>query len=221
MRLSGHFARLAVSENRASCRPTSRSHRHWRKRYFYRTLISAKRFAFDDSFGDRSRTEGDRGSEIKPAVLTRSIDEGALVAQSDASSRQRSARGGAACLCFAATCCGREARSGGHMARSWLTLSFRSSTPSVNATLSANCESVARAAALWTQADKTVSITSATLAFWRHANDGQHVDPTAFPYRDTLYERPASQITGNCAHVLVMVVPGSGLASVYAARIAA
>jgi hypothetical protein len=90
----------------------------------------------------------------------------------------------------------------------------------VNAKLSANCESVADAAALWTQTAKTEGFTPATLAFWRQANDGKRLDPSAFPRHYTLYEQPASQNTGMCAHVLVMVVPGSGLANVYAARIA-
>jgi hypothetical protein len=90
----------------------------------------------------------------------------------------------------------------------------------VNATLSANCESVADAAALWSQAAQADGFTPATLAFWRQANDGQSLDPRTFPHHYTLYEQPASQDTGRCAHVLVMVVPGSGLANVYAARIA-
>jgi hypothetical protein len=90
----------------------------------------------------------------------------------------------------------------------------------VNARLSANCESVADAAALWTRAAKADGFKPVTPAFWRRANDGDPLDPSTFPYHYTLYQQPASQDTGNCAHVLVMVVPGSGLANVYAARIA-
>ena len=90
----------------------------------------------------------------------------------------------------------------------------------VNRKLSVTCESVADAAALWARDAKTVGFTPATLAFWHQANDGKRPDPKTFPYHYTLYKQPASQNTGNCAHVLVMVVPGSGLANVYAARIA-
>jgi hypothetical protein len=90
----------------------------------------------------------------------------------------------------------------------------------VNARLSANCESVANAAALWNRAARTAGFRPATLAFWRQANDGKRPDPRTFPYHYTLYQQPASQNTGDCAHMLVMVVPGSGLANVYAARIA-
>jgi hypothetical protein len=87
----------------------------------------------------------------------------------------------------------------------------------VNRTLAARCESVPAAAALWTREAGAAGLLPATLAFWRAANAGRRVNPDT---RYTLYLQPASQRTGRCAHVLVMEVPGSGVANVYVARIA-
>ena len=91
---------------------------------------------------------------------------------------------------------------------------------SVNATLASSCESVTDATALWTRSAQSAGFTPATLAFWHQVNVEPRVDPNTFFDHYTLYQQPASQNTGKCAHVLVMDVPGSGVANVYVARIA-
>jgi hypothetical protein len=91
---------------------------------------------------------------------------------------------------------------------------------SVNSTLAGSCESVTDAAALWTQEAQGAGFSPATLAFWHQTNAQSQLDPNTFFDHYTLYEQPASQDTGDCAHVLVMDVPGSGVANVYIARIA-
>jgi hypothetical protein len=91
----------------------------------------------------------------------------------------------------------------------------------VNRVLGARCESVSAAAALWSADARAAGLRPTTLAFWRAVNARSGPQPSGYFDRYTLYRQPPSQHTGSCAHVLVMVVPGSGLANVYAARIAA
>jgi hypothetical protein len=88
-----------------------------------------------------------------------------------------------------------------------------------NARLSSSCESVTAATAIWTALASAAGFQPTSLAFEHTINTSQPA-PATYPYHYTLYQQPASQNTGTCAHVLVMVVPGSGLANVYVARIA-
>lgn len=88
----------------------------------------------------------------------------------------------------------------------------------VNRELAGRCESVPAAAALWTRRARAAGFSPATLAVWREAN-ARKPNPATFFKHYTLYTQPAQQRTGTCAHVLVMEVPGSGVANVYAARI--
>jgi hypothetical protein len=90
----------------------------------------------------------------------------------------------------------------------------------VNHTLNGRCHSVGAAASLWIRQARAAGFSAATPAFYR-AMSASHslLPPRGFFDHYTLYMQPASQHTGACAHVLVMVVPGSGLANVYAARI--
>lgn len=91
----------------------------------------------------------------------------------------------------------------------------------VNRKLADRCESVSAAAALWSRDARLAGFSPTTLAFWRAANSGKMSLPGSFFRHYTLYRQPSTQHTGNCARVLVMIAPGSGLASVYAARIKA
>jgi hypothetical protein len=97
----------------------------------------------------------------------------------------------------------------------------------VNRQLSARCESVPAAAQLWTRTARAAGYTPATLALWKAVN-GHTPLPGDLTPRNlalsplfsrayTLYQQPASQQTGRCAHVLV--VNASGISSVYVARI--
>ena len=85
----------------------------------------------------------------------------------------------------------------------------------VSRRLSRMCASVPAASALWVRLARAAGYRQATLAWWHQINfgaragDGRHF---------TLYEQPASQHTGQCAHVLVMV-EGGGSTNVYVARI--
>jgi hypothetical protein len=88
----------------------------------------------------------------------------------------------------------------------------------VNRTLAARCETVAAAAALWSRQAHAAGFSPTTLALWRAANSGAHLVAN-FADHYTLFRQPASQRGASCARVLVMLVPGSGLANVYAARI--
>ncbi|MGA2471315.1 MAG: hypothetical protein ABSG64_11565 [Solirubrobacteraceae bacterium] len=89
----------------------------------------------------------------------------------------------------------------------------------VNRTLDRRCYSVGAAAALWIDQARAAGFGPATPAFYRVLATHWPVPPRGYFNHYTLYMQPASQHTGACAHVLVMVVPGSELANVYAARI--
>jgi hypothetical protein len=89
----------------------------------------------------------------------------------------------------------------------------------VNRILATRCDAVATAAALWSRQAKAAGFSPTTLALWRAANAVAGHQPASFAYHYSLFTQPASQPAGSCARVLVMVVPGSGLANVYAARI--
>lgn len=85
----------------------------------------------------------------------------------------------------------------------------------VNRRLSRTCISVPAAAALWLRLAHAAGYRQATLAWWHQVN----VDSSADDERHfTLYQQPAAQHTGQCAHVLVMA-EGGGPANVYVARI--
>jgi hypothetical protein len=85
----------------------------------------------------------------------------------------------------------------------------------VSRRLSSTCVSVPAAARLWISLARTVGYRQATLAWWHQINAGSRAgDDRHF----TLYEQPAWQHTGQCAHVLVMA-EGGGLTNVYVARI--
>jgi hypothetical protein len=89
----------------------------------------------------------------------------------------------------------------------------------VNRALSTHCDAVSTAATLWSRQAKAAGFSPTTLALWRAANAAAGHQPASFAYHYSLFTQPASQPTGSCARVLVMVVPGSGLANVYAARV--
>jgi hypothetical protein len=89
----------------------------------------------------------------------------------------------------------------------------------VNGILASRCATVSAAATLWTRIARAAGFRPTSLAFWRAANARNGLPPARFFDHYTLFKQPASQPTGTCAHVLVMVVPGSGIANVYAARI--
>jgi hypothetical protein len=94
-----------------------------------------------------------------------------------------------------------------------------------NRALSARCETVPQAAALWTRQAAAMGLAPATAAFWRafhaEASFRAHEDvlPNDFFLRYTLLLQPASQHTGGCAHLLVQDDGGDNLI-VYAARMA-
>jgi hypothetical protein len=87
-----------------------------------------------------------------------------------------------------------------------------------NAALDARCSSVATAARLWTANAGRLDIHPTTLAYWREVN--AHPPAPSSPLTDyyTLFRQPASQHTGNCARILVLL-QGGGSIDVYAARI--
>jgi hypothetical protein len=89
----------------------------------------------------------------------------------------------------------------------------------ISRSLATRCQSVSAATALWTSDAATVGVHATTPAYFRALNANRNAGATRFDFYYTLFRQPASQHTGNCAHVLVMQL-GGGAILVYAARIA-
>jgi hypothetical protein len=95
-------------------------------------------------------------------------------------------------------------------------LQLRSVYLRVNRRLSLRCESVGQASRVWVDAAAAVGFKQPAPSFWRPLRPRPDV---RYFHHYLLYRQPAGQRTGTCAHVLVMGVPGDGVATVYVARV--